>query len=658
MKSFGILPRRIVSVVAAFCFFSLTPLLSFASTNLALNKPVTASSSQNSSFTPRMAVDDNLSSRWSSDFTDNNWIAVDLGGQYQITGVKFHWQNSYAKDYHIQVSNDGLHWTTIHTTRDNPGGIDEVSLSGVGRYLRMQGLRRATRHGYSMYDFEVYGQPARTENIALNKPATASTTQNGRLSANNAVDGDSSTRWSSDFTDHNWIAVDLGAVYQITGAHLSWQNSYSKDFDIQTSFDGVHWATIHSTIDSDGGIDEMALNGQGRYLRVEGFRRATRYGHSLWDLKVFGHVIMPVDPEVETESSSFSSSHSEESTSETLALNKPVVASSVENSGLGAALAVDGDVSTRWSSDFSDHNWIAVDLGSVHDINGVSLYWQNSYSKDYHIQTSLDGVHWTLIHTTRDSEGGTEHLNVTGQGRYLRVEGLRRATRFGHSLWELEVSGTPALTDSSSPSSSSNSSSSSTSSSNSSSPSETVDDTAPSVPANLKASHIDLGSVSLSWRAATDDVEVVSYVLYRDGAELIELLGSNQSYADTGLLSGTIYSYSLKAIDAAGNVSELSAALTLSTLTPTEPETGMTLEWVTPQARENGTYLELSEIGGYEIQFKKAADSDYQLVVLENPAATQYKFEGLEGGDYEFKIAVFDTNGLYSQFVEISPVGQ
>ena len=59
-----------------------------------------------------------------------------------------------------------------------------------------------------------------------------------------------------------------------------------------------------------------------------------------------------------------------------LALNRPVVVSSLENSSYPAANAVDGNRATRWSSRFSDPQWIYVDLGATYNITEVRLNWR------------------------------------------------------------------------------------------------------------------------------------------------------------------------------------------------------------------------------------------------------------------------------------------
>src|SRR4051812_23743902 len=127
-----------------------------------------------------------------------------------------------------------------------------------------------------------------------------------------------------------------------------------------------------------------------------------------------------------------------------IAQGRPTTASSVENAGTPAANATDGSTSTRWSSAFSDPQWIQVDLGQSYAINHVTLNWEAAFGKAYQVQTSPDGSTWTTIFSTTTGDGGIDDLAVTGTGRFVRVNGTQRGTAFGYSLWELAVNGTPA----------------------------------------------------------------------------------------------------------------------------------------------------------------------------------------------------------------------
>src|ERR1019366_1435177 len=130
-------------------------------TNIALNQPAIASSVENSSYLPSYAFDGSLNTRWSSQFSDPQWIYVDLGSTYNVNEVKLTWEVAYGKAYQIQVSNDATNWTSIYSTTTGTGGVNDLAgLSGTGRYVRMYGTQRGTQWGYSLWEFEVYGTPA------------------------------------------------------------------------------------------------------------------------------------------------------------------------------------------------------------------------------------------------------------------------------------------------------------------------------------------------------------------------------------------------------------------------------------------------------------------------------------------------------------------
>ncbi len=128
--------------------------------NLALNKPATASSVETSLLTANLAVDGNTTTRWSSAFSDPQWIRIDLGTSTVVNRVVLRWEAASAKNYTVDVSADGNSWTTILTKTNMAAGArtdDFSGLAGTGRYIRMNGTARTTAYGYSLYEFEVYG---------------------------------------------------------------------------------------------------------------------------------------------------------------------------------------------------------------------------------------------------------------------------------------------------------------------------------------------------------------------------------------------------------------------------------------------------------------------------------------------------------------------
>ena len=122
-----------------------------------------------------------------------------------------------------------------------------------------------------------------------------------------------------------------------------------------------------------------------------------------------------------------------------LALYKKVVASSVESSDYPAKNAVDGSLNTRWSSNFSDPQYLYIDLGSIHHINQVVLNWETAYAKEYFIQVSDDTTNWRDVAHITNGQGGVDKFNFSADARYVRMYGLKRGSEWGYSLFEFQV---------------------------------------------------------------------------------------------------------------------------------------------------------------------------------------------------------------------------
>lgn len=258
---------------------------------LSQGKTATASSVDNASRPASNAFDGNTTTtRWASAYTNNEWLQVDLGKTHQINRITLNWEAAYASSFKLQASDNGTTWTDLYSTTTGTGGTQDLTtLSGAGRYVRMLGIQRATIYGYSLFEMQVYGVPAL---LSQGKTATASSSDNASLRpASAAFDGNTtSTRWSSAYTNNEWLQVDLGATYQISQVKLTWEAAYASSFKIQTSIDGVNWTDLHSTTTGTGGVQDLTgLTGTGRYVRMLGIQRATQYGYSLWEMQVYGY---------------------------------------------------------------------------------------------------------------------------------------------------------------------------------------------------------------------------------------------------------------------------------------------------------------------------------------------------------------------------------
>ncbi|NTV89459.1 MAG: fibronectin type III domain-containing protein, partial [Clostridiales bacterium] len=170
---------------------------------------------------------------------------------------------------------------------------------------------------------------------------------------------------------------------------------------------------------------------------------------------------------------------------------------------------------------------------------------------------------------------------------------------------------------------------------------ETVDSTNPSAPTGLSADYITCTSVTISWIKATDNVGVKGYHIYRNGKKIVS--ATSVSYTNTGLTPGKTYTYSIRAYDANGNISEYGVSLKVTTKSdlqlpatpgkPTSSVVGMStvdFEWE-PSTDNVG-------IKNYEIYCngKKTGTT----------TATWYTCKNLvPGTSYEFYIKAVDVSG-------------
>lgn len=373
--------------------YTVTVTVSNNISNIALGKPAVASTTETTALIAGNAVDGNGTTRWSSQFADPQWIYVNLGKTYSINRVTLIWEGAYAKDYKIQTSTDALNWTDIKTVTGNTSlNNDWTGLTGTGSYVRVLGTARATVYGYSLFELQVYGTEVGgnlAPTVSITSPSNNSTfiapaTVNF---SSNASDPDGTISKVEFFRDGNTFI----------GQSASVSNPYSFTWSNVPA--GTYSITCKAT-------DNLGAS------------------------KVSDPVVIVVNPVPINN----------------IARGKTAVASSTETAATGAANAVDGVGTSRWSSLFSNAQWIYVDLGSNFNINRVRLVWEAAYGKDYKIQVSgsIDGP-WTDIKVvTGNTILTNDWSGLSGNGRYVRMLGSARGTVYGYSLYEFEVYGAAA----------------------------------------------------------------------------------------------------------------------------------------------------------------------------------------------------------------------
>lgn len=133
-------------------------------TNLAQGAPATASSSEwwnpFESFAPWKATDGNRGSRWASEWSDHQWLYVDLGQERTVGRAVLEWEWSYARAYRIEVWDEGSQsWRQVWSTDSGGGGIETAKFTPTTtRWVRIVGTARATSYGYSLWEVGIYSR--------------------------------------------------------------------------------------------------------------------------------------------------------------------------------------------------------------------------------------------------------------------------------------------------------------------------------------------------------------------------------------------------------------------------------------------------------------------------------------------------------------------
>jgi len=178
-----------------------------------------------------------------------------------------------------------------------------------------------------------------------------------------------------------------------------------------------------------------------------------------------------------------------------------------------------------------------------------------------------------------------------------------------------------------------------------------ADTVPPSTPSMLSATAATSTSLSFSWGAATDNIEVVGYGVYRNGTLVASTAQTNYSF--TGLSCGTSYALAVDAYDAAGNRSPQTSLIAATspcpdTIAPTAPgNLTVTATTTTSIALLWSPSLDNVAVGGYELLQNGTK--------IANTAATDYTFSGLTcATSYALAVRAYDVAGNRSPATSIS----
>jgi hypothetical protein len=386
-------------------------------------KTATASSSIRSTSGPGNAVDGSTATAWTSvSGAGSQWLQVDLGATDTLTHVTVVWGKACATAFQLQVSPDAKTFTPVFTSTAGVGGTEDHAVKGSARYVRLLATTRCGTAGYSVDELKVFAAPAASPSpsrtpspsptadplVSQGKPAAASSSASSTTGPGNAVDGSTSTAWTSvSGADPQWVRVDLGVRYQVSKITIVWGAACAKAYQIQVSDDGQTFTNVFMASASTGGTENLSIQATGRYVRLFGTTRCTATaGYSVGEFKIFASVA-PVP--------------------KWISKGKPVLSSGDADAAHPATNAVDGNLTTAWQSNVSTPDapmpqWVRVDLGTDFQLTKVQIVWADPLcSAVYRVQVSDNDVDWSDEFQQLSGAGGTETVYLNATGRYVRI---------------------------------------------------------------------------------------------------------------------------------------------------------------------------------------------------------------------------------------------
>ncbi len=271
------------------------------------------SSATASSGNADLAIDGNQGTRWESASNDDEWFLLDLGQSRTFNYFKINWEGAYAKQFQLLSSADGETFTVIYTeTNLTQANWQKIYLETAvtGRYIKYQGIQRATGYGQSFFEFEVYYLSEAPKTYTQIEGVSIVASSAGANDVNRVLDGNAGTEWQgrpagieggdeAARTFDAWFVVDLGGLYDVDKVEIMFEGACAQDYHIDFSEDNTTWAEGYNFVGNPGiygrtdEVTELANNTKVRYVRFWSTKAATEWGMKIFEFRVFGAEWVP-----------------------------------------------------------------------------------------------------------------------------------------------------------------------------------------------------------------------------------------------------------------------------------------------------------------------------------------------------------------------------
>ncbi len=283
-------------------------IMSFAANEVNFALATEGSSATASSGDASLAIDGNNGSRWESEKTDNEWFLLDLGQSRTFNYIKILWEGAFAKQFQLLASADGETFTDFYTESNlEAAGWQSLyfETAVTARYIKYQGIERATQWGQSFFEFQVFYLAEAPKTYTQITGLTIVASSGGENDVNRVLDGNAGTEWQGrpagitggDETARTfdaWFVADLGGLYSIDKVDVHFEGACAQDYHIDFSTDNTTWATAYNYVGTAGTngrtdeITELDNNAKVRYVRFWSTKAATEWGMKIFEFRVYG----------------------------------------------------------------------------------------------------------------------------------------------------------------------------------------------------------------------------------------------------------------------------------------------------------------------------------------------------------------------------------
>ena len=252
---------------------------------------VSASSASGVHSQARHGWDGQMNTSWKPEMGDKRPEAVlNINEEKHLSAAAI-----YASDpieAQLSTSMDGKNWNNPIEIliKDANDSLFKLQEPESFKWLKLTITNRKPET--EIFDIELFDtekHPADFHNPIKVKTAASSSSQGTNFIPMNAFDGKTSTRYSSNFNDGEWLQADIGNLWELKKLRLMWEKAFAQGYRIQVSEDGLNWQTVYEQKNGNGQTEWIHLKPvKSRFIRIVFDKRATGWGSSLWEVNLFG----------------------------------------------------------------------------------------------------------------------------------------------------------------------------------------------------------------------------------------------------------------------------------------------------------------------------------------------------------------------------------